>query len=124
MKHINLEELRQFVINNKELKEITCSRCKGTGMTDHLHVDNGVCFKCNGKGTVQGKWLKIYFRIVGLQKKWWELGESRIALEKRTFRNECSKLRNTKYFKKQYDESVEAYNQLALKLANELGVEV
>lgn len=47
--------------------KITCDRCGGTGVyyvgehNGHLipaHPYNGTCYKCNGTGTVDGKWIE------------------------------------------------------------------
>lgn len=41
----------------------TCPRCKGKGRIDHFgHVEHGVCFACNGTGTISRKrqWDNIY----------------------------------------------------------------
>lgn len=48
--------------NEQALVMITCSRCKGTGMTSHHVVHMGVpgtCYKCDGKGVVANKWLSL-----------------------------------------------------------------
>lgn len=36
----------------KARKPITCNRCFGAGRFQHIKVDNGVCYKCGGSGTV------------------------------------------------------------------------
>lgn len=33
----------------KEIKN-PCGRCDGTGFVPYRHVENGICFKCNGTG--------------------------------------------------------------------------
>lgn len=37
----------------KAKKLVTCNRCFGAGRFEHVaHVQNGICFKCGGSGTV------------------------------------------------------------------------
>ena len=30
-----------------------CPKCTGTGKTNHLHIENGRCFQCDGTGRVE-----------------------------------------------------------------------
>src|SRR5690606_22115471 len=53
--HDNLHKNQKVPIYNSEeelnkIGELTCcSKCRGTGwFTEYLHVQGGVCFKCNG----------------------------------------------------------------------------
>lgn len=32
--------------------KVSCTRCNGTGMVEHSHVMDGICFLCNGFGTI------------------------------------------------------------------------
>lgn len=36
----------------KNRKLTTCTRCFGAGRFEHVKVNNGVCFKCGGSGTI------------------------------------------------------------------------
>lgn len=36
-------------------KKEPCERCSGTGQTRFTHVKNGICFKCNGEGSIEKK---------------------------------------------------------------------
>ncbi len=47
---------------------MTCSKCEGTGNLPHLaHIDNGVCYACDGTGEVEARAARIFARgeVVG-----------------------------------------------------------
>lgn len=57
-------------VETKERKMLTCSKCKGSGLLiGFLHVENGKCFKCFGKGEVPNKWLAIELAVKNFQKE-------------------------------------------------------
>ena len=117
MKKINKEDLRQHLINTKTLKEITCSRCSGSGMTDHLHINAGVCFKCDGGGRVSNKWLSIYFRLVKINARSFKRAEEKKEIESRVYRNERSKNRTFKRFNEKWNDEREHENGFAYEIA-------
>ena len=51
----------------KDMKNIKCYKCKGTGYTKHVQ-DGGKCYKCMSKGVVPNKWKSIHANAVKLQK--------------------------------------------------------
>lgn len=55
-----IEIKREFLNGNKTVVvEETCSRCNGNGNFAHMkHVDNGICYKCEGTG-VTPKTIKV-----------------------------------------------------------------
>lgn len=50
----------------KDMKNIKCSKCKGTGFTKHVQ-DGGKCYKCMGRGVVPNKWKSIHDKAINLQ---------------------------------------------------------
>ncbi|MEQ6355226.1 hypothetical protein ABNX05_11410 [Lysinibacillus sp. M3] len=55
-----IEIKREFLNGNKTVViEETCARCSGNGNFAHMkHVDNGICYKCEGTG-VTPKTIKV-----------------------------------------------------------------
>lgn len=55
-----VEIVRTYSNGSKEIiTEVTCSRCSGNGVFQHLkHIDKGQCYKCNGTGVTE-KSIKV-----------------------------------------------------------------
>ena len=108
-----IELLTTFIKNTKEVKTTLCSRCNGEGVTGYLHVDNGVCFKCEGKGVVSGKWLALVNKLETIVSRLNEMEEEKTTfITNQTFRNERSKERAVNRISKKHNEQLEHFENI------------
>ena len=95
------------LLEEKSLHLNSCRKCDGSGMTEHLHVDGGVCFSCNGVGKVESKWLKKKKTLQDISSHIEEAiaGDAQFSqmLADNNFRNERSKARQVRFFKEQME---------------------
>lgn len=95
------------LLEEKSLHLNPCRKCDGSGMTEHLHVDGGVCFSCNGVGKVESKWLKKKKSLQDISSHIEDAitndAQFSQMLADNNFRNERSKARQVRFFKEQME---------------------
>ncbi len=96
-----------------------CSRCKGTGSVDCLHVDQGRCWSCTGSGVKT--WVSL---------ETWKVREeesrkhhmNRVAEEAETLKRKASEMpAHRPHAKAQMLRDVETLRAEWLRLANRVG---
>lgn len=91
---------------------IKCPNCNGSGFTPYTHIENGICFSCNGKGKIkhipnQKRIDYLTNCIESMQKELNNLNSQ--------FKNEMEKLFKMKQDQPNFKDKLEETNKLAKK---------